>query len=61
MHMLRSTGRYGDIKVVLMSCNVHPEEVAKLAVFGVDAILPRMTTTPKKLAEKVEEILGNSN
>jgi len=60
MHMLRSTDQHSDIKVVLMSGNVHPEEVAKLAVFGVNAILPKMTTTPKKLAEKVEEILGKN-
>ncbi len=60
MHMLRSNDQHSDIKVVLMSANVHPEEVAKLAAFGVDAILPKMMTTPKKLAEKVEEILGGN-
>ncbi|VAV85427.1 hypothetical protein MNBD_DELTA01-1004 [hydrothermal vent metagenome] len=61
MHMLRSNEECKDIKVVLMSGNVNPEVVAKLAAFGVAAILTKMTTTPKKLAEKVEEILGKND
>jgi len=60
MHMLRSHDEWKDVKVLLTSSNMNPDSIARLAVFGVAAILPKMTTTPKKLAEKVEEILGTS-
>jgi len=60
MHMLRSHDEWKDVKVLLTSSNMNPDRIARLAVFGVAAILPKMTTTPKKLAEKVEEILGKS-
>jgi CheY-like chemotaxis protein len=61
MHMLRSHDEWKDVQVVLMAGNMNPDNVAKLAVFGVAAILPKMMTTPKKLAEKVEEILGKND
>ncbi len=57
LHMLRSKDEWKGIKVVLLSGNMNPEQISRLSMFGITEILPKMTTTPKKLAEKIKEIL----
>jgi DNA-binding NarL/FixJ family response regulator len=54
--MIRSKDAWKDVKIVLLSGDMNPKLIAQLSSYGVAAILPKMTTTPKKLAEKVSEI-----
>ncbi len=58
LHILRTMEEWRDVKIVILSGNISTETLEKVAPFGVAAMLPKRTTTPKKLTEKIREILG---
>jgi len=58
LQLLRSSDKWKNIKVVVLSGMITPQEAERIWAFQVLDILPKMTTTPNKLAERVKEILG---
>jgi CheY-like chemotaxis protein len=58
LQLLRSSDKWKNIKVVVLSGRITPQEAERIWAFKVLDILPKMTTTPNKLAERVKEILG---
>ena len=58
LQLLGSSDKWKNIKVVVLSGRITPQEAERIWAFKVLDILPKMTTTPNKLAERVKEILG---
>lgn len=58
LQILHSRNDCNSMKVIVLSGKVNPQEVAGVMSLGVRSYLPKMTTTPKKLTEKIEEILA---
>lgn len=58
MQLLRTDERWKNIKVIVLSGRITPQEAEKISAFGIAAILPKMTTSPNKLAEQIKQILG---
>lgn len=57
LQLLQSSEKWKNIKVIVLSGRITPQEAEKIWAFKVLDILPKMTTTPNKLAERVKEIL----
>lgn len=53
----RADAKLKDMKVVILTGSMSPDVKARLAPFGVLDFFPKMMTTPKKLAEKIQEYL----
>ncbi len=57
MQLLRTSEKWQNIKVVVLSGRVTPQEAEKISAFGISAILHKMTTSPNNLAERLKQIL----
>lgn len=53
---LRDNEKSKDIKILILSGRITPDESEKVSAFGIEGLLNKMTTTPNKLADKVKEI-----
>ena len=60
LQLLRSNEKWKEIKVIVLSGRVTTEMAEKISEFGISGLLPKMTTTPNKLADCVKQILGGS-
>jgi CheY-like chemotaxis protein len=58
LHFMRTNDAWKDVKVIVLSGRITADEANKISSFSVSDILPKMTTTPNKLAERVKQILG---
>ncbi len=58
LQLLRADAAYKDVKVVVLSGIITPQEAQMICSFGVEQVFSKMTTTPAKLAELVKKILG---
>ncbi len=57
LQLLRANEAWRDIKVVVLSGTITPQEAQMICSFGVENVLSKMTTTPAKLAELIKQIL----
>lgn len=57
LQIVRTKEEWKDIKVIVLSGRMTPQEAEKVAALGAEDILPKMLTTPNKLAERVKSIL----
>ncbi|MBI3753854.1 MAG: response regulator [Deltaproteobacteria bacterium] len=57
MQILRTGEKWKNIKVIVLSGRITSQEAEKISAFTVSDILPKMTTTPNKLVERVRQIL----
>lgn len=57
LQLLRADEACKNIKVVVLSGVITPQEAQMICSFGVEQIFSKMTTTPAKLAELVKKIL----
>lgn len=57
LQLLRANEAWKDIKVVVLSGMITPQEAQMICSFGVENVLSKMTTTPAKLAELIKQIL----
>ncbi|MBI5236104.1 MAG: response regulator [Deltaproteobacteria bacterium] len=57
LQLLRADAAYKDVKIVVLSGSITPQEVQMICSFGIEQIFSKMTTTPAKLAELVKKIL----
>lgn len=60
LQLLRSSEKWKEIKVIVLSGRVTTEMAEKISKFGISGFLPKMTTTPNKLADCVKQILCGS-
>lgn len=58
MQLLRTSEKWKNVKVIVLSGRITPQEVERISAFGISDILPKMTTTPNKLVERVKQILA---
>ncbi len=57
LQIIRTREEWKDTKVIVLSGRMTPQEADKVAALGAEDVLPKMLTTPNKLAEKVKSIL----
>ncbi|MCR4286618.1 MAG: response regulator [Deltaproteobacteria bacterium] len=57
LQLLRANEAWRNIKVVVLSGMITPQEAQMICAFGVENVLSKMTTTPAKLAELIKQIL----
>ncbi len=58
LQVIRTHESWKDLPVIVLTSNPNPKEMEKAVTIGIDDYLIKMTTTPKKLAERVEEIFN---
>ncbi len=58
LQVIRTHESWKDLPVIVLTSSPNPEEMEKAVAIGIDDYLIKMTTTPKKLAEKVEEVFN---
>ncbi len=58
LQFLRSNDTWKNVKVIMLSGRITPQETDRISAMGVSGILSKMVTTPNKLAEQVKQILG---
>ncbi len=59
--ILKASRRWRDIPVIVFSAHVTKEVVDKVVAAGADEFLPKMITSPRKLAATVKSVLGRNN
>ena len=57
LQLLRTNDEWNKIKVIVLSGRITPQEAEKVSHFTISDILPKMTTTPNKLVERVKQTL----
>ena len=57
---LKSDPKTSDIPVIVLSAKGNPEEIQKAISMGARDFLNKSTTPPKKVLEKVKEVLGSN-
>ncbi|MBI3755360.1 MAG: response regulator [Deltaproteobacteria bacterium] len=57
LQLLRTNEEWKQIKVIVLSGRLTPQDAERVSAFSVSDILPKMTTTPNKLAERAKQIL----
>ncbi|MBI5639459.1 MAG: response regulator [Nitrospirae bacterium] len=57
LSLMKQTPSLKDIPVLVLSASNKPEDINRASAAGAVAILPKATTSPMKLGEKVKEIL----
>jgi len=55
LQLIRLNPELKDIPVIVLSARALPEDIKKALSLGASSFLPKMTTSPVKLAEKVKE------
>ncbi len=60
MQLMKMNPAFKDIPVIVLSARSVPSDIEKAIDLGARDYLPKMMTTPIKLAEKVKEILGKT-
>jgi CheY-like chemotaxis protein len=58
LQFVRSNDTWKNVKVLMLSGRITPQETERISAMGVSGILSKMVTTPNKLAEQVKQILG---
>lgn len=59
LQLLRANPEWNDIRVVILSGKITPQEAQMVCSFGVENVFSKMTTTPAKLAELIKNILAS--
>lgn len=57
LQLLRASPEWNDIRVIILSGKITPQEAQMVCSFGVENVFSKMTTTPAKLAELIKNIL----
>ncbi len=57
IQLLRTNEEWKKIKIIVLSGRITTQEAEKISAFGISDLLPKMMTTPNKLAERVKQIL----
>ena len=57
LQFIRLNPDWHDIPVIVLSARGLPAEIEKAIASGIDDFLVKMSTTPKKLIEKIREVL----
>lgn len=60
MQLMKLNPGFKDIPVIVLSARSVPSDVEKAIELGARDYLPKMTTTPVKLADKVKEVLSKT-
>lgn len=59
LQFVRSNDTWKNVKVLMLSGRITPQETDRISAMGVSGILSKMITTPNKLADQVKQILGS--
>lgn len=59
LQFVRSNDAWKNVKVIMLSGRITPQETDRISAMGVSGILSKMITTPNKLADQVKQILGS--
>lgn len=58
LQFVRSNDAWKNVKVLMLSGRITPQETDRISALGVSGILSKMITTPNKLADQIKQILG---
>ncbi len=57
LQIIRTKEEWKDLKVIVLSGRMTPQEAERVTALGVEDVLPKMLTTPNKLAETVKRVI----